>query len=105
MDDGDSTADGGTSGAGSSSGSSGSSTATSNATDVETACPQNYAPVCGKDGNTYDNACLAQAAGVEIRRNTPCVGDCTDACQLGDGGGTLATALVLVLLLHSRPRR
>lgn len=77
---------------------------TSTGAQVGEACPQNYAPVCGKDGNTYDNACVAQAAGVEIRRNTPCVGDCSDACQLGHGHGlgTLTAALVLVLLRRRR---
>ena len=95
MDDADTTA-----------GSSSGSTGENNSTGAQPgeACPQNYAPVCGKDGNTYDNACVAQAAGVEIRRNTPCVGDCNDACQLGhgDGIGTLTAALVLVLLRRRR---
>ncbi len=29
------------------------------------ACPENYAPVIGSDGQRYDNACFAHAAGAD----------------------------------------
>ncbi|MCK6575051.1 hypothetical protein L6V77_28605, partial [Myxococcota bacterium] len=36
-------------------------------------CPLIYAPVCGCNGMTYDNVCLAQAAGVDAASDGPCV--------------------------------
>ena len=68
------------------------------------ACPDNYAPVCGKDGHTYGNACEAGVAGVEVRREGPCLGDCEGSCVVEPRGLDLV-GLLLVVLAVIRPRR
>ncbi len=39
------------------------------------ACILLFAPVCGINGETFDNACFAGAEGVEILHNGECSGD------------------------------
>jgi hypothetical protein len=47
---------------------------------LEKVCIQSYDPVCGKNGKTYDNECLAKVANVEVGYKGQCTKTCaTDA--------------------------
>jgi len=49
--------------------------------EVET-CNNNYLPVCGVDGVTYNNSCLAEKANVEINNNGACLTRPTKSIQI-----------------------
>lgn len=44
-------------------------------------CPKNLELVCGKDGNTYGNECLAECAGIKDTTEVDCAPSKAFACH------------------------
>lgn len=55
------------------------------------ACPDTSQPVCGNDGITYKNPCLAEKAGTTVKKNGTCE-QAASLCSDTDGGKDIFTA-------------
>ena len=47
----------------------------------QVACTMDWRPVCGVDGNTYSNACVAGVAGVEVATEGECPAATDGGCS------------------------
>jgi len=60
-------------------------------------CSNNYNPVCGVDGVTYHNACLATCAGATIDYNGPCFGGPSDTLYVCQKPNSYASYCPIIL--------
>ncbi len=57
--------------------------ATSTGASNDCVCTMVYSPVCGKDGKTYGNACMAECQNVEIAKQGACEGRASTTPNIG----------------------